>query len=279
MNKRLLFAAFISCIFSSVIYSQTDLQKGNEISVMAGMTTTKIKNSNLSSDTHLSIDNKNGVDFIFEYARYIKNRVGFGIGLGCSTYANSYSQKGLYKLSNQVGPDSVTYEKWINSNMEYTNKLMYFDLPISLHLILGSSPTYYGFVDAGIVNQFLINGTYTEEGNIETSGIFSISDPYWSLETQNNPYYDLKNKSVSKKDTEKYKFYNLSAHLAIGMAAALTDNLFLKVAPFVNIGQSDIMGKDGKGKDYANVLGEISPYKKTTLFSAGVNVGFAFNLN
>lgn len=277
MKKSLVFAYLI---FASpfIVISQTSLEKNKELSVMVGMASTRIKNSNLSQNEHLTIDNKNGVDFSFEFAKYFKNRIGIGFGLGCSTYGQSYDQKGLYKQSNQVDKDGYTYERWTSSDMEYSNKLTYLNVPVTLHLILGNSPTYYGFIDAGIINQFLINGTYTEEGNIETMAKYSTNNPYWSDFTLNNTYYDLKNKPVSKKDMERYKFYNLSTHFSVGFAAAITENFFLKVAPSVNIGLSDIMGKDGKEKNYENVLGESFSYKKTTLFSAGINVGFAFNL-
>jgi len=239
---------------------------------------TKINNSNIIGDEHISIDNKNGVDFSFEFSKYFADRVGFGVGVGCSNYSQTYSQKGLFKECNLIDQDGYTFDKWTNSNMEYTNKLMYVNVPITLHLLLGNSPSFYGFLDAGINNQFLINGTYTEEGSVETMAKYSTSNPYWSEFTMNNPYYNLKNTPVSKKDVERYKFYNLSGHFGLGLAAGLTEMLFLKISPFVNVGFSDIMGKDGKGKEYVNVLGEKSSYKKTTLFSAGINVGFAFNL-
>jgi hypothetical protein len=277
MKASLLFSALF--LISTSIFSQSDLEKDNEVTISIGLASTKIKNSNLSKDDHLTIDDKNGVNFSFEYSKYLKNRIGFGFGLGCSTYGQEYEQKGFYQLVGLTDKDGYTYDKLISSNVEYSNKLTYFNVPLTIHLILGSSPTFYGFVDAGIVNQFLIKGIYTEEGSIETMAKYpDNTNPYWYYYTQNNPYYDLRNRSVSKEDKERYKFYNLSGHLAIGLAAGITEKLFLRASPFMDYGFSDIMGKDGKGKDYENVLGQKSEYKETKLFSWGINVGFAFNL-
>lgn len=281
MKKSFCISAIIIVSFISTTFSQSDvlkLEKNKEITVSIGMASTKIKNANLSSDYNIKIDNKNGIDFSFEFSKYFFNRIGLGFGLGCSTFNQEYSQKGLFQKFSQVDKDGYTYDKWISSDISYTNKLMYFNIPIKLHLILGNSPRYYGFVDAGIINQFLINGVYTEVGSTESMAKYSSSNPYWSDLTQNNSYYDLKFKPVSKKDAEKYKFYNLSGHFSIGFAAGITDKLFLRVAPFVNIGSSDIMGPDGKDKDYENVFGDKSEYKPTKLFSSGINVGFSFNL-
>jgi hypothetical protein len=280
MKKHLTCAGLFISLFAS-LSAQTEnltLQKNKEITVMIGMANTNIKNANISQDENITINKKNGLNFSFKFNKYFKNRIGFGLGLGCSSYNQEYYQKGLYQKLSQIDRDGETYDKWISSDITYSNELMYFDIPVSLHLILGKSPRFYAFVDAGIINQFLIKSVYTEEGSIETMGRYATSNPYFFVVTQNNDYYGMKFTAISEKDTEKYKFYNLSGHLSFGLAAAMTDRLILRAEPFVNIGLSDIMGPDGKGLDYENVFGELSEYKQTKLFSAGISIGFAFNL-
>ncbi|MDF2436286.1 MAG: hypothetical protein K0Q95_662 [Bacteroidota bacterium] len=257
----------------------TSLTKNKEISVVAGMQATKINNSSLKQDENVTIDNGNGYNFSFEFSKYIKNRIGFGFGVGLSSYNQKYYEKGLLQLVNQTDKDGMAYDKWISSDLEHTNKLMYANIPINIHLLLGNSSRFYGFIDAGIVNQFLVQGTYSKEGSVETMARYSTDNPYFFILTQNNSYYDMKFTAVSKKDTERYKFYNMSFHLSAGIAAAMTDKLFLKVQPFLNFGNSDISGANLKGKEYENAFGEKSEYKPTKLFAAGINVGFAFNLD
>jgi hypothetical protein len=278
MKTFFIVPACICLLFSSDIIAQSFLEKNKEITIMAGMANTKIKNSNLTRDENIVIDNKNGISFSFEFSKYVANRVGFGLGFGCSTYNRAYSQKGFYQISGLTDKDGYDYDKLITSDMDYEDKLAYLDIPVLIHILLGSSEQFYGFFDAGLLNEFLISGIHTEQGSIETMAVYPTGNPYWSDLTRNNPYYGYKNTGKEEKDPEKYKFYNGSLHLSLGLAAAMTDKLYLRVAPFLNYGFSDIMGKDGKGKDYSNVVGITSTYKKTTLFSAGLNVGFAFNL-
>jgi hypothetical protein len=276
--KKYIFFTGLFVYFFSVLPAQEKLEKNKELSVVAGMASTKIKNTNLSHDENIVIDNKNGANFSFEFSKYFANRIGIGFGLGYSGYDQAYSQKGLYQLPSQVDRDGDFYDKWVSSDIVYSNKLSYFNVPVTLHLLLGHSSRFYGFIDAGIVNQFLINGTYTANGSIETMARYSTNNPYFFVVTQNNSYYNVKFSPVATKDAERYKFYNLSGHLAVGIAAAMTDRLSLKVQPFADFGFSDIMGPNDKGKDYENVLGQTSAYKPTTLFAAGINVGFAFNM-
>ncbi|MGQ0828379.1 MAG: hypothetical protein ACT4ON_08290 [Bacteroidota bacterium] len=201
-----------------------------------------------------------------------------GIGLGYSSYKEIVYQKGLFEKANQIDKDGNTYDIWINSDMAYTSNLKYLDVPLTLHLLLGSSETYYGFIDVGIVNSFLIGGKYTKKGSIENMGKYYYGNPYFSDISQNNPYYDYKNQSHDKEYTDIYKFYNVSFRASVGIAAAMTERLFLRIAPEITKGFSDITGEDDKGKDYENVFGEKSAYKPTKTFSLGLNVGFSFNL-
>ncbi|HEX8516535.1 MAG TPA: outer membrane beta-barrel protein [Bacteroidia bacterium] len=279
--KKNLFSTLAVITFSTA-FSQTTpvttLVKDGEISVVAGMTAAKFKNSTIEKDEHVTLEKQNGFDFSFEYSKYVANRIGFGIGVGASTYKQEYFERGLFILSNQVDKDGTTYDRWVKSDISYTDKLTYLNIPISMHLLLGKSPRYYGFIDAGIINGFLISQLHTESGSKEAMSRYPTQYNNLFILSQNDPNYGDITTAVSKKDEERYKFYNMSVHLAVGIAASMTDRLFLKVKPFLNYGFSDITGPDNKDKDYENILGQTSKYTKTSLFSAGIDIGFAFNL-
>lgn len=267
---------FIS--LSSSLVAQVALQKDKEISVYIGAAATMIENYNINHDKNLTIDDKIGADFNIEYSKYFLDRVGVGVGLGFSNYDQVYYQKGLFIQTDQVDIDGRVYDKWINSDIKYTNKLMYATVPVTLHFLLGSSSRCYGFIDAGIINQFLIKGTHTEKGTIETMGKYpsETGNPNWFGITAHNDYYGVGPVQVSEKDTKKYNPYNLSGHFAVGLAAEMARGLYLKIQPFVNVGFTDIRKKDGK--DYENVFGEKSTYKATRLFSTGISVGVSLDI-
>jgi hypothetical protein len=281
MNK-IFYSALIIITVSAQLISQTSsdkLEKNKEISVMAGMTSTKLKNASIDKNDDITLDKKTGIDFTFQFSKYFGNRIGLGIGLGYSTYGRTYYHKGLYQLSNQIDKDGNNYDRLINADITYTDKLSYINVPLTVHLLLGNSSRFYGFIDAGIVNGFLIGQEHAEEGSKESMSKYPTQYNNLYILSQNDPDYGDVMTSVSKKETEYYKFYNMSVHIAVGVAASMTDRLMLKVKPFMNYGTSDISGKENKGRDYENILGQKSNYTKTSLFSAGINVGFTFNLN
>lgn len=273
MKKKIV--GILICFSSTVSIAQ--VLKDKELIFCAGPTSTKINNKNIKSDKYKTIDNKNGFNVSFSFNKY-SGRVGFGIGLGYSSYNQIVYQKGLFESYSQMDKDGNIYDEWIDSDITYTNKLGYLDVPVMLHLLLGNSKKYYVFVDAGIINQFLVVGAYTMKGSIENMGKYDSGNPYFGLVSQNNSYYDHKIQLYDVKDDKAYKSYNLSGHFSLGIAAPMTDNLFLKVQPYVNVGFSDITGKDMKGQEYENVFGKKSDYQKTKLFAAGLNIGFAINL-
>jgi hypothetical protein len=274
----LLPAAFLS--FSSVTTSQIALQKNKEISISVGAASTMIKNYNLEHDKSITINNKISGDFSVEFTKYFLDRIGVGIGLGYSNYNQAYYQKGLFKQADQVDRDGRRYEKWINSDLKNTNKLSYSNVPVTIHFLLGDLLRCYSFIDIGIINQFLIKGTYTQSGTIETIAKYpsESGDPNWFGITMNNDYYNIGSSQVNTKNTEKYRLYNLSGHVGIGIATEMTKSIHLKVQPFMNIGFLDITGKNEGGKEYEDVLGKKSAYKPTKLYSAGFNIGLAFDL-
>jgi hypothetical protein len=279
MKKIFLVIITAFSINASAQKEPSSLIKDKELLIMVGPAATRIKNASISADENKSVNRQNGFNFNFEFVKYVKNRIGFGVGLGFSNYKQEYVEKGLFVQLSQVDRDGETYDKWMKVDLKYSDKLMYANIPLSVHLLLGNSPKFYGFLNVGIVNQFLVSGMYTMDGTTETMAVYATNNPYWDVITQNNTYYDMKQTTFSQKEEERYKFYNLSGHLSVGLAAAMTDRLFLRVEPFVNLGFSDIMGPDGKGKEYEDVFGQKTEYTPTKLFAGGLNVGFAFNLN
>jgi hypothetical protein len=262
----------------SVFGQDKPLEKSKELSFILGPSATKLSNYNISNDEHKTISRQNGANCALSYNRYFKNRIGFGIGLGYSSYKQTVYQKGLFMKSDQKDKDGNTYELWMNSNMTYEYKLNYLDVPVVLHLLLGNSSQFYGFVDAGIINSFLIEGTYHEKGSIENMGKYPTSNPFFNLVSQNNPYYGYEVNPVDKENTDKFQGYNASLHVSVGVVVAMTERLSLRVAPQLTKGLTDIIIKDEQGKDYQNIFGDKSGYKPTKTFSMGLTVGFVYNL-
>ncbi|MCX6296570.1 MAG: outer membrane beta-barrel protein, partial [Bacteroidetes bacterium] len=256
----------------------SQVKKNKELTVSFGPTSTKIKNKNISDDKYLIIDYKNGYNMDFCFNKYFSPRAGVGFGLGLSSFNQTEYQKGKFEKYSVKDIDGNIYDEWIDSDVTFTNKLKYLDLPITLHLLLGNSSRFYGFIDLGVINQFLLTGDYTMKGSVENMGTYPSGNPYFYLVSQNNSYYDYKVQQYDIKKTDTYKSYNLSGHFSFGLAAALNDNLFFKIQPYANIGFSDITAKDLQGVDYQNVFGSKSSYQKTKLFSLGLNVGFALNI-
>jgi hypothetical protein len=278
--KKYFFLPIIFITFSSAVNSQVALQKDKEISINIGAASTMIENYNITHDKNLIVNNKLGTDFSVQYSKYFSEKIGVGMGIGFSNYDQVYYQKGLFKQVNQVDKDGRIYDKWINSDVKFSNKLLYAEIPVIAHFLIGNSSRCYGFIDAGIINQFLTRGTHTENGTIETMGKYGseTGNPDWFGVTTDNDYYGIGTTEVSVKEKNKFESYNLSGHLGIGLAAIMTKGLYLKVNPYANAGVLDITSKEGKGKEYENILGEQSSYKPTRLFSAGINVGLALDL-
>jgi len=65
---------------------------------------------------------------------------------------------------------------------------------------------------------------------------------------------------------------------SLGIAVALANNIYLKVAPVCTIGVLDITNSKYKNKAYIDVLRNYKSYEPTKIFSYGLNVGVAFNL-
>lgn len=274
INKTQILGIVFS-IFTLTVHGQ--VEKNKEISFSFGPALTKINNKNISEDKFKVVDDKIGYNFEFSFNKYAK-RVGFGMGLGYSSYNQDVYQKGLFESFSQKDKDGNIYDLWINSDVTYKNRLSYIDVPLTLHLILGNSNKFYGFVDVGIINQFLLRGDQTMKGSVENMGKYETTNPYFSLVSQNNSYYDYKVQLYDVKKNDIYKKYNLSGHFALGLAASMNDNLFLKIQPFANIGFSDVTAKNLEGVDYEDVFGKQKAYEKTKIVSFGLSVGFVYDL-
>lgn len=280
MKKSCFLFAF--CILCSATLSSQNmastLDKDKEFIVTVGPTASQLVNSNLDKDEYKVVDKQNGFNFNFSYNKYFKNRIGISVGLGFSNYKQVVYQKGLFSRSNQTDKDGNNYELLMNSDMSYISNLNYLDIPITLHLLLGNSSHYYGFINLGLVNGFLIEGTYTKKGSIENIGKYPTSNSYFSTISQNNPYYNYAFQGFSKENPDAFKSYNFSLKFSIGIAVAMTNRLTLRIAPELTKGFSDITAKVDQGKDYVNVFGDKSGYQPIKTFSLGLNIGFGFNL-
>ena len=266
---------------SATLFSQntaSTLDKDKELIVLVGPTASQLVNINVDKDDSKVVDRQNGFNFSFSYNKYFQNRFGISIGLGFSNYKQIAYQKGLFSKPNQIDKDGNDYELLMNNNMTYTSNLNYLDIPIMLHLLLGNSSRYYGFINVGLVNGFLIDGTYTKKGSIENIGKYSTSNPYFSTISQNNSYYNYAAHGFDKENPDAFKSYNLSLKFSIGIVAAMTDRLTLRIAPELTKGFSDITVKGDQGKDYLNVFGDKIEYTPLKTFSLGLNIGFGFNL-
>ncbi len=275
MKKTILFFGFFFIFSTSSLIAQ--VVKNKELSFSFGPTSTKIKNKNISDDKFKVVDNNNGFNLGLNYNRYFK-RVGYGVGLGYSTYKQTIYQKGLFESFSQTDKDGNLYDEWRDSDVTYTNKLVYLDVPVTLHLLLGTSTRFYGILDVGVVNQFLITGNYTMNGSVENMGKYATTNPYFNLVSQNNSYYDYKVELYEVKKDDTFKTYNLSGHLSVGLAAAMTDDLFLKIHTYANMGFSDVTAKDLQDQEYENVFGKKSEYQPTKILAFGLNFGFAYNI-
>lgn len=271
----LLFA--MTVMTGHILFAQT-LVKEKDLTFAAGPSASKIINPNINKDEFKDVYNKSGFNINISYNKYFKNRIGIGIGLGVSKYSQTIYQRGLFERKDQVDRDGDSYDLLMDSDMIYTVNLTYMDVPIMLHLLLGKSEKCYGFIDIGIVNGFLISGKYTKKGSIENMGKYESNHPLVDYLLQDYAYYGYEKQTYDKEYTDIYKFYNASFRASIGIATAITDKLFLRVAPEITYGFSDITGKDDKGKEYENVFGDKSAYKASKTFSLGLNAGFTFNL-
>jgi hypothetical protein len=279
--KKVILSAIIFYFFAYQATAQIDngnLKKNKDLEFSVGPTATRIKNKSIKDDEFKTVDIQSGLNFDISFNKYKNNRVGIGIGLGCSSYNQIIYQKGLFVSFSQIDRDGNTYDKWINSDITYTNKIVYLDVPVTLHLLLGRSNKFYGYIDVGVINQFLLNAKSTEVGKVENMGKYPTSNPYFSLISQNNSYYNYAVKYYDLNHDDFYKLYNISGHFAFGIVAIMTERVSLKVQPYINVGFSDITAKEFKGQDYQNVFGRKSDYQATKLFSAGLNVGFTFNI-
>jgi hypothetical protein len=279
MKKFLLLPVFFIPFYNSAS-AQSALVKDKDITITAGMSSTMIRNPNLSKDKNIVTDDKDGFDVSVMYMKYFIDRLGIGAGIGVSNYGRDYYQKGLFKQENQSDQAGRIYDKWINSDLKYSERLMYLNVPVTGRLLLGNSSISYGFLDIGVINHILMSGNFKETGTVETIAKYpsETGNPDWFGITMNNSDYNATNKVVSEKDTKKYAPYTLSGHLGLGVAVAITHRLYLNVLPYVNVGLTDIMAKKEKNKDYQNVFGERSAYKSSKLYSAGLNAGISLDL-
>ncbi|MGZ4035664.1 MAG: outer membrane beta-barrel protein [Bacteroidia bacterium] len=281
MKKKILLSGILIYFSASCAVAQTTatgLHKNTDLTLSFGPTVTSLKNKNISADEYKVIDNKNGFNMALSFNKYFNNRVGIGAGLGYSSYNQAVYQKGLFVKFSQIDRDGNSYDEWFDSDITSINKVSYLDVPVTLHLLLGNSNRFYGFIDAGIINQFLIATKCTEKGHIENMGKYPTNNPYFNLVSQNNSYYGYVLTYVNKNHDSDYKNYNLSGHFSFGVAASLTDNVQLKIQPYINIGFTDVNAKTIKGQDYKNVVGYTSAYESTKLFAAGLNIGIVMNI-
>lgn len=277
MKKQLLF--LLTFVIANILFAQdSSFKKDKEIILSVGPSATKLINMNIDKDEYKNVDNQLGLNVSFIYSKYFKNRIGIGIGVEYSSYGQTIYQNGLFEKKNQTDRDNYTYDLWMKSNMTYTANLKYMDVPIMLHILLGKPKQFYGFIDAGIVNSFLIDGKYTKKGSIENMGDYPTSNPYFDIVSQNNPYYGYEYNYFNSEYNEKYETHNVSFRVSFGIAATMTNRTYLCVAPEIMKGLSDVICKDDRGKDYENIFGDKLGYKATKTYSLGLNIGFVFNL-
>lgn len=278
MKKKHLLLFLTFAVVNILIAQDSFLKKNKEIILSVGPTATKLLNSNIDNDEYKKVDNKLGSLVSFGYCKYINQNIGIRIGIEYSSYKQLVYQNGLFEKADQVDIDTNTYVLWINSEMTYTTNLSYLDIPIMVHVKFGNSKQFYWFIDAGIVNGFLIGSKYAKNGSIENIGRYETENPYFYIISQENPYYDYKKDTYNKEYTEMYNSYNFSLRGSFGIVATLADKIYLRIASEFTKGSKDISGKNAKNKEYANLFGRKQVYQPTTTLSFGLNVGVVFDI-
>jgi hypothetical protein len=276
--KKIIFTSILF-ISNSILFAQEDLgvKKNQELIMHVGSASTRLINKNISTDEFKTIDARNGFNFSFSYNKYYK-RIGISIGIGASRYKQTVYQKGLFESYSRTDRDGNIYDLWINSDMKYSSTLTYLEVPVMLHLLLGTSSKFYGFVDVGIVNAYMMADAYNEKGHIENIGKYETANPYFFVISRENSYYGYKSVAVDKDNSDKYRSYNISFRASFGIAAVMTDRLTLHICPELTRGLSDITVKAEQQKPYQNVMGGTHNYLPTKTLSLGINVGLGFNL-
>ena len=105
-TKLTLITAF--AFFSMSLMAQ--VEKDMDITLSFGPAITKIKNKNITEDKFKVIDNKNGANASFCFNKYF-SRIGFGIGLGYSSFNQVVLQKGKFESFSRMDKDGNIYDE------------------------------------------------------------------------------------------------------------------------------------------------------------------------
>jgi hypothetical protein len=223
-----------------------------------------------------------GYGFEFGYFMKFKKFIGFGIGLGFSSYQttiglNSYKDS----IPHELDIDEEDYTKIIGvSDLVQKTQLSYIDLPV--YLEFGNPNTYkinfYGRI--GVKFSYPVFYKFESDGNITTQGIYP---QYFVL------LYDIKeldffnNQTIKAAGETKLNPLNISAILSIGMTIPASDRLIFKIGANINYGLMEISADKFSKDDDTKYTGNsnnllMEPGSNTITQSVGLEIGIIYIL-
>ncbi|MEZ5198054.1 MAG: outer membrane beta-barrel protein [Bacteroidales bacterium] len=241
---------------------------------------TSIANSDIKSDD--TWEAKGGFGFNFELGYYAKfnKLVGYGFGLGYSSYVSelTLNTSKAEVMAIDIDNDNYLRKMDLNNVVEKLN-LSYLDIPIFIEI---GNPNIdklglYGRV--GVKVSFPLSASFKPAGIASYSGYY----PDYNVELYGINQLGFYSDSEIYQDVEsKMNSVNVSAIISAGVTFPLSNYFILRVGANGNFGLLEISNQKRDDYDVTKYDGNYSKVlenpEKTTTQSFGVEIGLIYNL-
>lgn len=222
-----------------------------------------------------------GVNFEVGYFGKFSRIIGYGFGLGYSSFSTEITSAPQEGTASESDIDSDEYTQLIQtSEITEKTKLGYFDIPIFIEFSTINIDKIGFYGRAGLKLSIPLSKTFTSSGQASYEGYY---DQY-NVVLYGIPELGFDNDKPIYSNTEMtLKPINVSALLSAGITYPLSNYLILRLGANANFGLLEI--SDKKASDYNSTMVDgnynkllENPNSTTVTKAFGIEVGIIYNL-
>ncbi|PID89621.1 MAG: hypothetical protein CSA05_00030 [Bacteroidia bacterium] len=243
--------------------------------IWAGPSYGLMSNDKIKNTDSWDLSGKISYQFHAIASYYFRKYIGFGLGIGISSYGSEIS---LNNFSNENNPnikgtdkDGENYLKIVNANFTETYSLKYFDIPILIRSGNVSFNRFSFYFDIGFQYSMLLNSTYEISGTSEHKGYYP---QYANVILDELPEYGYTKKNINISDDWEINKTKLSFLINTGLYIPIKEKTSISLGVSYSKGLSDLNYNKAKHRDdFIKLVGKPD---KTQLNSYSIQLGLCF---
>ncbi|MEP7264360.1 MAG: hypothetical protein ABI772_07680 [Bacteroidota bacterium] len=276
MNNKKIILIIIILLFNSVnsnCQNNPRWRLNLSIAAMKG----KLKNENLDMDETLFKEQKITTPFQIGVSYRTGKATRLLSGLRFTSYKVNYTSHGVYYGVGKIDAGNNYYVPCYFTKYSIDRKLNIVSVPLIMEFETVKTPLHLLF-QIGLMNSFVTENVYESSGNYEVKGLYN--DPqYVNIKYLVNDIPSMGfSYSAAPKNKVNLKESFFSFYTSVGHSVDLSKRIHLKTSFFYETCLGDIVPSQYRNRDYKNIKGDQSSYRKTVVGGFGIEAGLSVDI-